>query len=150
MSLHLHDGEVKLKLHKPVILICPVISHINTPTYKVIKFVSEALKEYLTLSNEYVVSNSINMDHEPIKLKINNNCRVITKYIKDLYVNIPITEVIQVIDNFLNLNGTDMISENQLCIDQLQTVLAQNCFTFPHNVINLQKVLPRDRPTWVK
>ena len=46
------------------------------------------------MDNHYTIDNSTNLAHDFTKLTISNSHRLSTLDIKDLYVNIPITETI--------------------------------------------------------
>jgi len=62
------------------------------------------------------------------RLKINDNHRLITLDIKDLYVNIPINETIHTSRTQL-LKHNDQKSTNQIC-NILGTILGRNYFAF--------------------
>jgi hypothetical protein len=65
--------KAQLQLHKSDIPSCPVVNNINAPTYKIAKFLTKELKEYLALNNEYTVMNSANLAYDQMKPKINSN-----------------------------------------------------------------------------
>jgi hypothetical protein len=50
----------------------------------------------VTLENQYNTLNSENWAHNISTLKINNNHKIITYDIKDLYINIPIQETLTI------------------------------------------------------
>jgi hypothetical protein len=77
--------KAQLKLHKHNI----AINKMNAPTYKIAKHLVGILNKHLTLSNHYNVKNSTHLATELTKLKLNENHKLITYDIKDLYVNIP-------------------------------------------------------------
>jgi hypothetical protein len=83
-----------LKLPKPGIPILPVISNMKAPVYKISKHLVRMLSKDLTFNNHYNVVNSTNLANELTKLKTNENHKLITYDIKDLYVNIPIEETL--------------------------------------------------------
>ena len=60
----------------------------NSPTYKVAKYLVKLLNTHLTLENNYNVSNSTHLATALTQLKINKNYRLITYDIKGLFVNI--------------------------------------------------------------
>ena len=79
-----------LKLHKPGNPIRPVVNNMSAPLYKIAKHINNKLNAYLCLNNHYNVKNSISLTEDLTKLKINENHKMMTYDIKDLYVNIPI------------------------------------------------------------
>ena len=49
------------KIHKQNIPIRPVINCINSPNYKVSKFITKILKEKINLKNKFTVKNSLEL-----------------------------------------------------------------------------------------
>jgi len=78
--------KAQIKLHKPGNPIRPVINNINAPTYKIAKHLIEIINRHIHLSNQYNVKNSTTLAHDLTKLKTNENHRIMTYDIKDLYV----------------------------------------------------------------
>jgi hypothetical protein len=124
--------ESTTKIYKADIPICPAINYTKVPTYKVAGFLTQTLNVYLNLDNQYVVSNSINLAHYFTKIKINDDLGFTTYDIKDLSVNIPIQEVLNMTDNLLQLSATDPLSKSQI-LHLLKTVLSQN-YTFSGSI----------------
>jgi len=84
------------------------------------------------LHNHYIVTNSINLANDLTKLGIHENHRLITFDIKDFYVNIPITETINIIKEKLLQNNNTQIMHQILAL--LKVVLAQNYFKFQQRI----------------
>ena len=89
--------KAQLKLHKAVNPVRPVINNRNAPSYKAAKKLNRTLQQHLNLDNHYTIVNSTNLAEDLTKLSINKNHRLITLDIKDLYVNIPISETIDTV-----------------------------------------------------
>jgi hypothetical protein len=121
--------QARLKLHKPGIPIHPVVNNINTPTYKIAKHMSKLLKNCLILNNEHIIQNSDDLAQNVSNPKINPNCHIITYNIMDLYVNIPIQEVLHITKHFLNQSKMETQRKEQI-IAILKEILAQNYFCF--------------------
>ena len=80
------------------------------------------------LDKHYNTINSNTLASELVNLKINSRHRLLTLDIKDLYVNIPIQET-------LNLTRTQLIAHNDKqtthqIMTLLNTILRQNYFSF--------------------
>jgi hypothetical protein len=71
-------------LHKIDIPIRPVINNKTASSYKLAKHLNKIINQYITLNNSYNVTNSTNLAHDLIKLKLHENHRMITYDIKDL------------------------------------------------------------------
>jgi hypothetical protein len=67
---------------------------------------------------------------------------MITSDIKDLYVNIPIYETLNILKIKLLENNNTQITYQKLSI--LKTILSQNCFTYLNKLYQPDKVLPWD------
>ena len=75
----------------------PAVNNRTAPSYKVAKKNSRGiLKQHLNLDNFYTIDNSLKLAHDLTKLTISNSHRLITLDIRDLYVNIPILETIDI------------------------------------------------------
>jgi len=83
-----HTFNAELKLHKPGNPIQPVINNMNAPSYKIDKHLLNKLNGCLNLSNNYNVKNFISLDEDLTKLKIDENHKMLTYDLKDLYLNI--------------------------------------------------------------
>ena len=88
--------KVQIKLHKYGNPIIPVINNIEAPSYNAAKKLNKILQGHLNLANQYTVKNSSTLAQDLTHLSINGNHRLIALDIKDLYVNIPITEAIDI------------------------------------------------------
>ena len=113
--------NVLLKLHKPSKPIRPFANNRNVPSYKVIKKLNAILNQNLHVDNQYIATNSNTLTNALIKLKIKPNHRLLTLNIKDLYVNIPISETIKITKNQL-LKNNDIQITNRI-ITLLEIIL---------------------------
>jgi len=119
--------NAKLKLHKDNIPIRPVINNIGAPTHKIAKFMKEKLHEIIQPKHTYTLNNSALIAHFLNNLKCNKNTRLMTADIKDLYVNIPIKETINIINDKMKANRLDTQLRLQT-INILEAILSQNYF----------------------
>jgi hypothetical protein len=117
-----------LKLHEKDIPIRPVINNRTAPTYKVAKFMTTLIRDHITLHNLYNIHNSNQLANDITNLKITNECRMVTFDIKDLYVNMPIKERINIVKEMLHINN-DTQTSHQI-ISLLEIILEQNYFQF--------------------
>jgi len=62
--------------------------------YKIAKHINKKLNAYLYLNNYSNVKHSVSLAEDLTKPKINENYKMMTYDIKDLYVNIPIEETL--------------------------------------------------------
>jgi hypothetical protein len=124
--------KAQLKLHKIGIPIHRVINNRTAPAYKLAKHLTKILDQYITPHNRYAVTNSINLANDLRNLKIHENHRLITFNVKDLYVNIPITETLNIVKTKLLQNNGIQITHQ--IISLLKVVLTQNYFTFQQRI----------------
>jgi hypothetical protein len=129
--------KARIKLHKQDNPIRPVVDNMNAPSYKAAKHLIHILNTHLNLSNTYNVTQSTLLATELSRLHITESHRLITYDIKDLFVNIPINEVTQIIHNSLG-RQTQQNTTIQI-IKLTKTVLSQNYFTFQNKIYHTNK-----------
>jgi hypothetical protein len=133
------------KLHKPNIPIRPVVNNTNARSHKAAKKLNTILTNRLHLDYEYNTTNSELLTTELKNLKINNNHRLLTLDIKDLYVNIPICETILTKDQLRKYN--DKRTTGQIT-DLLDTILNQNYLSFQDQIYKPDKGVAMGSPVW--
>jgi hypothetical protein len=116
----------------------------NVPTYKIAKLLVKKLHEHLHLKYHYNVKDSIFLANDPTKLKINEHHWMITFDIKDLYVNILITETLTITKQLLSKHNKEQITTQILML--LESVLQQNYFSFQNNSYQPEKVVSMGSP----
>jgi hypothetical protein len=89
------------------------------------------------------VKDSITLDNDLTKLKIDKNHRMITFDIKDLYVNILITETSTITKHLLSEHNEEHTTTKILIL--LENVLQQNYFSF-QNTYQPEKGVPTGSP----
>ena len=129
--------QAQLKLHKADIPIRPVINNRSAPSYKLAKHLTKILNHYFTLNNHYNVTNSTNLAHDLSQLKIHENHKMITFDVKDLYVNIPINETLNILKVKLLENNNTQITHQ--IISLLETLLSQNHFIYRNKIYQREK-----------
>jgi len=88
--------NAQIEINNPNNPIKPVVNKRNSPSNKIAKFLVNKLHEHLNLKYQHNVKDSISLANELTKLKRDENHRMITFDITDLYVNIPITETLEI------------------------------------------------------
>ena len=120
--------KAQLKLHKIGSPIRPVINNRTTPAYKLAKYITKILSQHITMYNQYVITNSINLANDLTKLELHENHNLITFDIKDLYVNIPVSETLNIVKAKLLQNNDTQLTQQALIL--LKEVISQNYFIF--------------------
>jgi len=116
-----------IKTHKEDQPIRPVINNMQAPSYKAAKFLNRKLQNLICLPNTHTIKNSLELATELKNIQINENNRIITLDIKDLYINLPTKNILRITESWLNKNSQDQITIHQtLCL--LDTILKQNYF----------------------
>jgi hypothetical protein len=67
----------------------PVVNWRNAPTYKLAKFLSDILKQHITLPNAYNVKNTPQLIMDLKLIEINPNSRLASFDVSSMYTNIP-------------------------------------------------------------
>jgi len=110
-----------LKLHKPNNPIRPVVNNTNASAHKTTRRLNTILSKHLHLENHYNTINSSTLANQLVNLKINNHHRLLTLDIKELYVNIPIQETLDITEAQLNAHN-DQKTTHQI-VTLLNTIL---------------------------
>jgi len=124
--------KAQLKLHKTDIPIRPVINNRTAPAYKLARYLTKTLDQYILLNNYSNVTNSTNLANDLTKLEIHENHRMISFDIKDLYVNLPIDETLNIIKTKLLQNNNIQITYQMLSL--LKVILSQNYSMFQQKI----------------
>jgi hypothetical protein len=106
-----------------------VVNNIHAPTYKLAKFFQKWLSETLQLPNRYIIYNSIQLAHNVQNFKLQDCHRSATFDIKDLYVNLPIQEILQITKSRLLDKKLDKPLIQQ-ALQLLDTIIMQNYCQF--------------------
>jgi len=91
-----------IKTHKEDQPIRPVINNMQAPSYKAAKFLNRKLQNLIFLPNTHTIKNSLELEIELNNIQINENNRIITLDIKDLYVNLPTKNILRITAFWLN------------------------------------------------
>ena len=86
--------KAHLKLHKTAIPMRPVINNVEAPTYKIAEHLVKLLNKHITLNNQYNIRNSTSLAADLVKLNLSKDHLLITHDIRELYVHIPIEEMV--------------------------------------------------------
>lgn len=86
-----------IKTHKPGMPARPIVSNIQTPLYKLSKFLSESISNIVG-QNEYFIKNSFEFKNFIDKVNIPEDYILISLDVTSLYTNIPIGLVEQIIN----------------------------------------------------
>jgi hypothetical protein len=85
-----------IKTHKEGTAIRPVINSTQAPSYKLVKHLSNKLKNVLNLPNQYNAKDSKEVAGELSVILTNEHDSIMSLDINDLYVNIPIEYIIRI------------------------------------------------------
>jgi hypothetical protein len=124
--------KAQLKLHKTDIPICPLINNRTVPAYKLARYLTKTLDQYISLNNYFSVAYCTNLANDITMLEIHENHRMICFYIKDLYVNIPTDETLNVTKAKLLQNNNIQMTYQMLSL--LKVILSQNYFMLQQKI----------------
>jgi hypothetical protein len=102
------------------------------------------LNSLLNLQNQYNVKDSTTLANDLINLKIDENHRLITFDIKDLYVNIPTRETLRITRKYLITENDKQTTEQIITL--LHVILQQNYFTFDSCIYQPEKGVSMGSP----
>ena len=127
-----------IKIHKENEPIRPVVNNTQAPSYKITKYLNKRLNSLINLPYMYTTKNSCEIAQKLNNIQIIKHNRMITPDIKDLYVNFPAQNILQVTKFWLNKhNNSNMITEQTLYL--LKVVLKENYFQYNNQFSQLEK-----------
>jgi hypothetical protein len=152
METHKHNPmapslHATIKLHKPNTHIRPIINWKNAPAYELAKQLTKTLHNYLNLPYTYNVRNSIYLIADLKTIEINNDTRICSFDIENMYTNIPKREIINISNNILENNTLLHLNIWNKIIYILKTILEQNYFQFDQQYYKQTEGLAMDTPT---
>jgi hypothetical protein len=122
-----------IKIHKQDALIRPTVNNRPAPAYKLAKFLTNKLTQLLQLPYTFALKNTSGVDHDLSNLYFSNQHRMTIFDIKDLYVKLPIHDIILATKFWLNRKHVHPLLHNK------HNVLNQNYFRYKHCFYKPQK-----------
>jgi hypothetical protein len=121
--------NVLIKTNKQGTPIRPVVNNRPAPSYKLAKFLNRLLTQLIPLPYIYALKNTSEMAHVLTTLYVDNQHRVATFDIKDLYVKLPIRNFIDATAFWLSMHHTQPLLTKQT-ITLIHTALNQDYFQY--------------------
>lgn len=112
------------KLHKHGTPIRPVVSYIDTPTYKIAKFVNHFITRIVEFKPRYTVKNRIELINNINNINLNVDYEMVSFDVTNLFTNIPVQETLQLLSGIISdhvqdtEDTTNMMKLISLCMDQ--------------------------------
>jgi hypothetical protein len=100
----------------------------NAPAYELAKQLSKTLNNYIQLPYTYNVKNSMHLITDLQDIEINNNIKLCSFDIENMYTNIPKNDIINIVNTILENLGTENIQKEIIQI--LGIVIEQHYFQF--------------------
>jgi len=121
-----------------------VVNNTKAPAHKTARRLNTILSIHLHLGNHFNTVNSSTLANELVNLKINNHHRLLMLDIKDLYVNIPIQETLDITQAHLNAHNNQKTTHQLITL--LNTILRQNCSSFHGHIYQPDKGIAMGSP----
>lgn len=134
--------KCQIKLHKEGRPLRPIVSFIGAQCYKISKAISKILKEKYEFKKIYSMKNSTEVIQEIENTKVCNNTRLMSLDVKDMFTNIPIEKVIDIVkeNRMNNYDGKDQV------LKIIKTCTEQNYYRFNNKFYKQNKGLPMGSP----
>jgi hypothetical protein len=120
-----------IKVHKPGQPIRPIVNWKNCPAYKLAKHLNSILINTLQLPNAFNVENTNKLAHLLQLIEIDDNTKICSFDIENMYTNIPTNELPNIIGNILNKNHI-IPHESKIEINNLLSIILQQNY-ITHN-----------------
>jgi hypothetical protein len=118
-----------IKIHKPNAPIRPIVNWMQAPTYKIAKLLIKKLTQYIPLPNTFNVKNSVHLIHDLAEIPFDPNIQFASFDITDMYTNIPLDDLINIIESLCTVQQTHDIVKNEI-IQLTILITQQNYFQF--------------------
>jgi len=121
------------------------VNNTQAPSYKITKYLNRRLNDLINLPYTYATKNSCEIAYELNNIQISEHNRMITLDIKDLYVNLPVQNILHITKFWLYKHkNSNTITEQTLYL--LKVILKQNYFQYNNQFFKRKKALPWDNP----
>ena len=117
------------KLHKPNIPLRPIVSSIQSPFYKLSKYLSQCLTK-ITYKNEYYIKDSFCFKEFITKIKIPKHFKLVSLDVTSLYTNIPIELITIIIKKKWDLLKNHTTLSQEIFIEAINLTLNNNYFQY--------------------
>lgn len=134
--------KCQLKLHKENKPLRPIVSFINSPSYRTAKEVSKLLKKLYEIDIAYNIENSKEVIEKLKTVEIKDETKLISLDVKDMFTNIPADKVIHLVKN----NRLSEFENKEEVIELLSVCLRQNYFRFNNRFYVQEEGLPMGSP----
>jgi hypothetical protein len=118
-----------IKLHKADKPIRPIVNWKNSPGYRLAGYLVKLLKHTIQLPNVFNVQNSEALMHSLKQTNTHFNIKMCSFDIKNMYTNIPLDELINIIHTTLTHNNIPNDHKNEI-ITLVKVILRQNYFQY--------------------
>jgi Reverse transcriptase (RNA-dependent DNA polymerase) len=120
----------------------PIVSFINSPTYKISKEISKRIKMAYEKEEIHSIENSKKVIERLKEITITNKTKLMSLDIKDMYTNIPIAKTVEIIKK----NKLSNVEWKNEIIEGLELCLSQNYFRFNNKFYIQENGLPMGSP----
>jgi hypothetical protein len=135
-----------IKIHKENKPIRPLINSKTAPNYKIAKLLTHILKDKLKLENKYNIKNTIELTKKLNTIIVNNNTKLFSFDITNMYTNIPIQNTLNIIKQKLIENNENNTYIKQIT-NSLNIILNQNYFEYNNKIYKQTDGLAMGAPT---
>jgi hypothetical protein len=125
-----------IKLHKPNLPIRPIVNWISSPGYKLAQFLNSTLTTILQLPNVFNVPNTRNLIQSLNNVEVNNNTKLCSFDIVNMYTNIPTTEIKNTVKEMLETNHQVPQEYKNELLNLTNCILEQNYIQFNDHSTN--------------
>jgi hypothetical protein len=108
----------------------PIVNWKESPGYKLAKHIKTILNNIIKMPNIFNIQNSHHLSQSLMNTKIDTNMKLCSFDTENMYTNIPITEIKNIIKNIMNNDNLMSKEEKEELSLILDTILEQNYLLF--------------------
>jgi hypothetical protein len=127
-----------IKIHKDNVTIRPTVNWKESPAYKLLKFMVKTLQSYITLPYAFNPTNTHTLTKDLKEIKCGNNTKLASFDISNMYTNVPIVDVLKIIDTELSHNRTNTsVKKNKSFITSISFSIKITSNIMTHIILKL-------------
>jgi len=150
---HLYNPQAKapkfrplVKTHKPDYPIRPIVNCIDSPSYKLSKYICNLIKSVIPTESVNTCKNSQEFIDKIKNVKMEKNHVLVTVDVENMYANIPCNEALEALGNRLTRSKKFSNEEINDIMTMVMEILKQNYFEWNNSIYQDPNGLPMGGP----
>jgi hypothetical protein len=119
-----------IKIHKEDSPIRPIVNWKNSPAFKLARSLVKKLQTHVPLPYPFNIKNTIQLINDLKNIPVDQNLRLASFDISNMYTNIPTEEILTIIESACKYNDDEEGLKCDILLKLLKVVIGHNYFQF--------------------